>query len=102
MFGREIRHSGWYPDYVVRLYRTNYAGYNDSLVHEKVVYPENTKVQKLTGDLEHFTYKSIHHYSVKSAATPKPGQINAKPKVKKRPYGKVSVMPSGALSKCTF
>ena len=40
VFGREIRHSGWYPDYVVRLYRTNYAGYNDSLVHEKVVYPE--------------------------------------------------------------
>ena len=37
VFGREIRHSGWYPDYVVRLYRTNYAGYNDSLVHEKVV-----------------------------------------------------------------
>ena len=67
VFGREIRHSGWYPDYVVRLYRTNYAGYNDSLVHEKVVYPENTKVQKLTGDLEHFTYKSIHHYLVKSA-----------------------------------
>ena len=26
VFGREIRHSGWYPDYVVRLYRTNYAG----------------------------------------------------------------------------
>ena len=25
VFGREIRHSGWYPDYVVRLYRTNYA-----------------------------------------------------------------------------
>ena len=35
VFGREIRHSGWYPDYVVRLYRTNYAQYNDSLVHEK-------------------------------------------------------------------
>ena len=50
VFGREIRHSGWYPDYVVRLYHTNYAGYNDSLVHEKVVYPENTKVQKLTGE----------------------------------------------------
>ena len=24
-------------------------------------------LQKLTGDLEHFTYKSIHHYLVKSA-----------------------------------
>lgn len=67
VFGREIRHSGWYPDYVVRLYRTNYAHYNDALVHEKVCYPENTRVEKLKGDLEHFTYKSIHHYLVKSA-----------------------------------
>ncbi|MCQ9120477.1 glycosyltransferase [Rodentibacter pneumotropicus] len=68
VFGRKIRHSGWYPDYVVRLYRTDYAGYNDSLVHEKVCYPSNTRVEKLTGDLEHFTYKNLHHYLVKSAA----------------------------------
>ncbi|OOF50073.1 glycosyltransferase [Rodentibacter genomosp. 1] len=67
VFGREIRHSGWYPDYVVRLYRTDYAGYDDSLVHEKVRYPSHTRVEKLEGDLQHFTYKSIHHYLVKSA-----------------------------------
>ncbi|OOF57596.1 glycosyltransferase family 2 protein [Rodentibacter myodis] len=67
VFGREIRHSGWYPDYVVRLYRTGEAGYNDSLVHEKVCYPAGTKVERLKGDLEHFTYKNIHHYLVKSA-----------------------------------
>ncbi|QPB43399.1 glycosyltransferase family 2 protein [Rodentibacter haemolyticus] len=67
VFGRKIRHSGWYPDYVVRLYRTAYAGYNDALVHEKVCYPKDTKVERLKGDLEHFTYKSIHHYLVKSA-----------------------------------
>ncbi|OOF36590.1 glycosyltransferase family 2 protein [Rodentibacter heidelbergensis] len=67
VFGREIRHSGWYPDYVVRLYRTDYAGYDDSLVHEKVIYPSHTRVEKLKGDLQHFTYKSIYHYLVKSA-----------------------------------
>lgn len=67
VFGRAIRHSGWYPDYVVRLYRTSYAQYGDELVHETVHYPADTKVEKLRGDLEHFTYKSIHHYLVKSA-----------------------------------
>ncbi|OOF55275.1 glycosyltransferase family 2 protein [Rodentibacter genomosp. 2] len=67
VFGRKIRHSGWYPDYVVRLYHTDYAGYNDSLVHEKVCYPKNTHIEQLTGDLEHFTYKNLHHYLVKSA-----------------------------------
>lgn len=67
VFGRKIYHSGWYPDYVVRLYPTNLAGYGDELVHEKVHYPKGTEVISLKGDLFHFTYKSIHHYLVKSA-----------------------------------
>lgn len=68
VFGRQIRHSGWYPDYVVRLYRTDFAKYGDELVHEKVHYPKEAKVTKLKGDLLHFTYKDIHHYLVKSAS----------------------------------
>ena len=68
VFGRQIRHSGWYPDYVVRLYRTEFAQYGDELVHEKVHYPKNAQVIKLKGDLLHFTYKDIHHYLVKSAS----------------------------------
>ncbi len=68
VFGRQIRHSGWYPDYVVRLYRTEFAQYGDELVHEKVHYPKDAQVIKLKGDLLHFTYKDIHHYLVKSAS----------------------------------
>lgn len=67
IFGREIRHSGWYPDFVVRLYPTHFAHYGDELVHEKVHYPKTAKVEKLSGDLLHYTYKDIHHYLVKSA-----------------------------------
>lgn len=67
IFGREIRHSGWYPDYVVRLYRTHFAAYGDELVHEKVHFPQNANIIKLQGDLLHYTYKNIHHYLVKSA-----------------------------------
>ncbi|EER48318.1 UDP-glucose--lipooligosaccharide glucosyltransferase [Actinobacillus minor 202] len=68
VFGRQIRHSGWYPDYVVRLYRTTFAKYGDELVHEKVHFPKEANVKKLTGDLLHFTYKDVHHYLVKSAS----------------------------------
>lgn len=68
VFGRQITHSGWYPDYVVRLYRQDFAQYGDELVHEKVHYPKNAQVKKLKGDLLHFTYKDIHHYLVKSAS----------------------------------
>ena len=68
VFGRQIRHSGWYPDYVVRLYRTTFAKYGDELVHEKVHFPKDANIKKLTGDLLHFTYKDVHHYLVKSAS----------------------------------
>jgi len=67
IFGHKIRHSGWYPDYVIRLYRKDFAHYGDQLVHEKVELPANANIQKLQGDLLHYTYQNIHHYLVKSA-----------------------------------
>jgi glycosyltransferase involved in cell wall biosynthesis len=35
--GREMRHSGWFPDYVLRLFRRGKARFSDDLVHERVV-----------------------------------------------------------------
>ena len=67
IFGHKIRHSGWYPDYVIRLYRKDFDRYGDQLVHEKVELPTNANIQKLQGDLLHYTYQNIHHYLVKSA-----------------------------------
>ncbi|MGY4676589.1 glycosyltransferase family 2 protein [Pasteurella sp. P03HT] len=67
VFGRKIRHSGWYPDFVLRLYPTKLTQYNDEPVHEKVCLPAHAVVEKLTGDLEHYTYQDMHHYLVKSA-----------------------------------
>ncbi len=34
--GKPMRHSGWYPDYVLRLFRRGKARFSDDLVHEKV------------------------------------------------------------------
>lgn len=67
VFGRKIRHSNWYPDFVLRLYKTKFTQYNNEPVHEKVIIPNNATVEKLSGDLEHYTYKDMHHYLVKSA-----------------------------------
>ena len=36
--GRPMRHSGWFPDYVLRLFRRGYATFSDDLVHERVVF----------------------------------------------------------------
>jgi glycosyltransferase involved in cell wall biosynthesis len=35
--GRVMRHSGWHPDYVLRLFRRGHARFTDDLVHERVV-----------------------------------------------------------------
>lgn len=67
-FGKFIRHSGWYPDYVTRLYSKDKAQYNSKLVHEKLEFDSNITVTKLKGDLLHYTYRDLEHYLVKSAA----------------------------------
>lgn len=66
-FGAFIRHSGWYPDRVARLYPRQRAGYNASLVHEKLENPARLTVKPLQGDLLHFTYRDLRHYLEKSA-----------------------------------
>lgn len=67
VFGRYIRHCGWYPDRVVRLYPTQLTQYDDSLVHEKVEISSDMSVKELSGDAIHYTYNDLHHYLVKSA-----------------------------------
>ena len=66
-FGSFIRHCGWYPDYVTRLYPREKAAYNDVRVHEKLSYPKEMRCVKLKGDMLHYTYNNIEHYLVKSA-----------------------------------
>lgn len=67
-FGRFIRHGGWYPDYVVRLYPRESGGCNAAPVHEKVELVPGVEVRRLSGDLLHYTYNDLEHYLVKSAA----------------------------------
>lgn len=66
-FGKFIRHSGWYPDFVTRLYPKDKAQYSEQLVHEKLQYSKDMKSVKLKGDLLHYTYRDLEHYLVKSA-----------------------------------
>lgn len=66
-FGRYIRHGGWYPDRVVRLYPAALAGYDDALVHETVRAHGTLPERTLRGDILHYTYRDLEHYLVKSA-----------------------------------
>jgi len=55
--GRFIRHSGWWPDRVLRLFRRGTARFSDDRVHEKVV-PAGS-VGHLEPHLLHYTYPDL-------------------------------------------
>ena len=52
--GRWIRHSGWWPDYIVRLFRGDSARFSDSLVHEHV--EVQGAVGRLRNPLIHYSF----------------------------------------------
>lgn len=55
--GKWINHSGWYPDRKIRLFRKDKARWEGEFVHEALVI--DGKIQKLSGDIHHFTYQNI-------------------------------------------
>lgn len=58
--GRWIAHSGWYPGYVVRLFRKDHVSFGDERVHEKL--HVHGRVGTFRYPLLHFTDDSIEHY----------------------------------------
>ncbi|OYY56211.1 MAG: LPS biosynthesis protein [Polynucleobacter sp. 35-46-207] len=70
--GRFIRHSGWNPDYVDRLFKRGTARFSDDLVHERLI-PQGP-VAKLENPMLHFSFmnysqvlQKIDRYSTASA-----------------------------------
>lgn len=66
--GAFIHHSGWYPDYVLRLFKRGTGRFSDSLVHESVLL--DGRSAKLKSPLLHYSYldrsdveRKVAHYS---------------------------------------
>lgn len=64
--GRFMRHSGWYPDRVMRLY-PRALNYNDNLVHESLD-TQGAPVVRLRGDLQHLTCRDLIVFQQKQLA----------------------------------
>lgn len=65
--GGWIRHSGWHPEYCVRLYRRDSARFVGA-IHESV--QVNGAVGELRGDILHYTIRSLsEHYAKMEAFT---------------------------------
>ncbi len=55
--GRFLRHSGWYPDRKVRLWRKGAARWAEATIHELADVAPGMRVERLAGDLLHYTIK---------------------------------------------
>jgi glycosyltransferase involved in cell wall biosynthesis len=70
--GRFIRHSGWSPDYVDRLFKRGTARFSDDLVHERLI--PNGQVARLENPMLHYSFmnysqvlQKLDRYSTASA-----------------------------------
>lgn len=55
--GRSMRHSGWWPDYVTRLFKRGHARFSDDLVHERL--QVDGSIGTLKQPLRHETIRSL-------------------------------------------
>lgn len=73
--GRFIRHGGWYPDHVTRLFRHGRGRFSDALVHEQVVV--QGRVGRLTHPLIHHSYRDYSDVLRKVEAYSTAGALQA-------------------------
>ena len=71
--GRFMRHSGWWPDHVLRLFRRTHGQFSDHRVHERVLVNASS-IGRLSGLLMHNSFRNleqvlakVNHYSSENA-----------------------------------
>ena len=60
IFGKWIEHTGWYPDYQLRLFKKNKGKFLEKHVHEMI--QVNGETEYLKNNLLHYNYSSISEF----------------------------------------
>lgn len=55
---RPIRHCGWYPDWQMRFFDRRKGRWKDVLIHESFELQPGAKIEKLSGDILHYSWES--------------------------------------------
>ncbi len=61
--GRQMRHGGWWPDYVLRLFRRNMGRFSEAIVHEKIII--DGKIGQLKSPFLHDTAVNLEEILLK-------------------------------------
>lgn len=60
--GEWVKHSGWYPGRVIRLFNRHHCDFNDNHLHEGIEVPANKNIKSLRYDILHYSYTSLYQY----------------------------------------
>lgn len=60
--GRWIKGGGWYPDWQLRLFRKSAGQWAPRLIHESVKMNAETRIEKLSGDILHYSVRDASHH----------------------------------------
>jgi glycosyltransferase involved in cell wall biosynthesis len=64
--GRPVKHSGWHPDWKIRLFPRHQAHWTGGPVHETLWHEPTLPVHNLPGYLYHFTYESLSEHRART------------------------------------
>lgn len=59
---RAIRHSGWYPDWQLRFFNRRMGSWKKVLIHESIEMNKAAKIEKLNGDILHYSVEDAAHH----------------------------------------
>jgi glycosyltransferase involved in cell wall biosynthesis len=55
--GKQLRHGGWWPDFVLRLFRRKHGHFTESLVHERIIV--QGQIGRMNTPLLHNSYENL-------------------------------------------
>jgi len=91
--GQWIKHSGWYPDTKIRLWDKTKGIWGGTNPHDSVELEPSSHIEKLKGDLLHYSYYTMEEHVLRSA---KYAKIAAKALFKKGKKSSIFKMISSA------
>jgi (heptosyl)LPS beta-1,4-glucosyltransferase len=64
--GKWIYHSGWFPDWKIRLFPKDFSKWNNAIVHEELEFSHSLPEEKFQSVLEHYSYFSHEQHQQKA------------------------------------
>jgi glycosyltransferase involved in cell wall biosynthesis len=96
--GRWIRHSGWYPDRVLRLFKRANGKFSSDIIHEEALVEGS--IGQLKNDLLHYSYPDLESYLERSNRYTTIGAEAAYKIGKRYHFFSLLIKPLAAFSKC--